>query len=97
MRGMKEFLDAILDKKREAEAHDLQLDLVVLHQEFHEVLMTAVGTMKLASDAFELRQCEKESERRDIYLHGVKVMWSGNRLPARQAWYRYSNRKAKAA
>lgn len=93
MRGMAEFLAAILDKRREAEAHEMQLDLIVLHQDFYGVLMQALGTVKEASAAFELRQCKKEPERRDIYLHGVKVMWSGNRLPARQAWYRYSNPK----
>lgn len=87
---MEEFLNAIQDKKRTAEAHGFRLTLIVLHQSFYDTLMGAVGQLKKASDAFEIRQDPKEEERKDIYLHGVKVLWSGNRLPARQVWYRYS-------
>ena len=90
MSSMSDFLDAMLDKKRTAEAKGFKMDLIVLHQDFYPVLMGAVGQLKNASDAFEIRQCPKEEERKDIYLHGVKVMWSNNRLPAREAWYRYS-------
>jgi hypothetical protein len=88
---MNEFLEAIREKKRDAEVHGMKLDLIILHQEFYGVLMQAVGTMKPAAEAFEVRQHPRNEDRKDIYLHGVKVMWSGNRLPARQAWYRYSN------
>ena len=91
MTGMKEFLEHVLGLKRNAEARGWKLDLMVLHREFYDTLMTAVGTFKPASDAFELRD-GKEDGRKDIYLHGVKVMWSGNRLPSRQAWYRYSGK-----
>ena len=97
--SFKDFLDAILDRKRAAEAYGMKLDLMVLHRDFYDTLMASLGSNKQLSDAFELRQCPKEEERKDIYLHGVKVMWSGNRLPTNQVWYRYSNPsfKVKAA
>lgn len=88
---MDRFLDAILERKRAAEAYGMRLDIIVLHREFYDTLMGALGQSSKASQAFELKQCRKESERKDIYLHGIKVMWSGDRLPRRQAWYRYTN------
>jgi hypothetical protein len=90
---MENFLDAILDKKREAEAHGFTLDIIVLHQDFYGTMMGAVGQLKKASEAFTLHQNPKEKERKDIYLHGIKVLWSNSRLPPRQAWYRYSGGK----
>lgn len=91
MRTVNDFLDALLDKKRDAEARGMKLDVMVLHQSFHEPLMKALTTSPSASSCFELVQDPSEEERKNIFLHGVKVMWSGNRLPARDVWYRYSN------
>ncbi len=91
MTGMNDFLGAILDKQRSAAAQGMKLDLIVLHRDFYDVLMRAIGTERPAAYAFEIRQCKRDSRRSDIYLHGVKVMWSGSRLPVRQAWFRYSN------
>jgi hypothetical protein len=89
--NFEQFLDLVLDKKRTAEAHGMRLDIMVLHRDFHDALMKSIGQHKGVSNAFELRQCAKEPERHDIFLHGVKVMWSGGRLPVNQVWYRYSN------
>lgn len=89
--SLNNFLDGILDKKREAEAMGFRLDLIVLHRNFYETLMRAVATEKAASGAFKLVQHPKEEERKDVYLYDVKVMWSGNRLPVRQVWFRYSS------
>lgn len=91
MRTVNDFLNGVLDKKRTAEAHGMRLDIMVLHQSFYEPLMKALTSSPAASSCFELRQDPSEEERRDIFLHGVKVMWSGNRLPASNVWYRYSN------
>lgn len=90
MSAMSNFLDHVLAKKRDAEAMGWKMDLIILHQGFYDTLMGAVATDRQTSDAFELRQDPNEEERKDIYLHGVKVMWSNNRLPAREVWYRYS-------
>ena len=97
MRTINDFLDAILDKRRTAEAHDMKLDVIVLHQSFHDPLMKALTISPALDDVWELRQCPKEEERKDIFLHGVKVMWSGGRLPPSHVWYRYSNPKFKKA
>jgi hypothetical protein len=96
MRTINDFLDSILDKKRTAEAHGMRLDVMVLHQSFYEPLMKAISISPQLQSCWELRQCPKEPERKDIFLYGVKVMWSGDRLPARQAWFRYSNPNYKA-
>ncbi len=85
------FLESILDKKREAEALGFRLDLIVLHVDFYDTLMKAMATEKAASGAFRLVQNQRDEERKDVYLYDVKVMWSGNRLPTRQVWFRYSS------
>lgn len=85
------FLDSILDKKREAEARGFRLDLIVLHVDFYDTLMRAIATERAASSSFKLVQNPHEEERKDVYLYDVKVMWSGNRLPTRQVWFRYSS------
>lgn len=91
MRTIDDFLDSVLDKKRTAEAHGMKLEVMVLHQSFYGPLMQAISISPQLAVCYELRQCPKEKERQDVYLHGVKVMWSGDRLPTRQVWYRYSN------
>lgn len=96
MTGMNEFLAYVWQKKLDAKAHGMNLDLIVLHRDFHDTLMRAVSTMKVASDAFELRDHPTNKDRKDTYLHGVKVLWAGHRLPAKQAWYLYSNPRMKA-
>ena len=96
MSSMDDFLNNILDRKRTAEAHGLVLDVMVLHQDFYDTLMKALGASPQASSCFEIRQDPREKDRKDIFLHGVKVMWSGDRMPVRQAWYRYSNPNYKA-
>ncbi len=69
----------------------MKLDVMVLHKSFYEPLMKALSISPQLASAFELRQCPREEERKDIFLHGVKVMWSGDHLPSRDVWYRYSN------
>lgn len=95
MRTVNDFMDSVLDKKRTAEAHGMKLEVMVLHVNFHDNLMKALGLVPSLQSTWELRQCGKEEERKDLFLHGVKVMWSGNRLPENQVWYRYSNPKFK--
>lgn len=96
MSSIDDFLNQVLDRKRTAAAHGMVMDVMVLHQSFYETLMKALSLSPQASSCFELRQDPREEERQDIFLHGVKVMWSGDRLPVRQAWYRYSNPNYKA-
>lgn len=91
MRTVSDFLDGVLDKKRTAEAHGMKLEVMVLHVNFHDTLMKALGLSPGLQSCWELRQCPKEEARKDLFLYGVKVMWSGNRLPEREAWFRYSN------
>lgn len=91
MRTVNDFLDSVLDKKRTAEAHGMRLDIMVLHVGFYDPLMKALGLTPAFRDCWELRQGANDEERKDLFIYGVKVMWSGNRLPASQAWFRYSN------
>lgn len=91
MRTVNDFLNEVQDKQRTAEAYGMKLDVMVLHVSFHDPLMKALTLSPSCRDAWELKQCAKEEERKDLFLYGVKVMWSGDRLPARQVWYRYSN------
>lgn len=91
MRTINDFLDSVLDKKRTAEAHGMRLDIMVLHVGFHDSLMKALGLSPALQSCWELRQDPHEEERKDLFIYGVKVMWSGDRLPANQAWFRYSN------
>ncbi len=86
------FLNGILDKKREAEALGFKLDLIVLHVDSYDMLMKAIATEKAASSSFKLVQNPRNEERKDVYLHDVRVMWSGNRLPTSHVWFRYSSR-----
>lgn len=91
MRTVNDFLDSVLDKRRTAEAHGMKLDIMVLHVDFHDPLMKALAISPALQNDWELRQDPNEEERKDLFIHGVKVMWSGNRLPTGQAWFRYSN------
>lgn len=91
MKTIGDFLDQVYDKKRTAEAHGMKLEVMVLHQDFHDGLMKALATVATYGSSWELRQCPREESRKDIFIHGVKVMWSGSRLPVGQVWFRYSN------
>lgn len=83
---VKELLDAILDKKREAEAMGWTLDLLVFPLAYKNDLFKAVVTDSACADAYSLG---REDDGFPIYLHGIKVLWSGSRLPKGQVWYRY--------
>ncbi len=83
LRGL---LEAILQKKRDAEAHGWILDVVVMPEKYSDALLKAVTTQTWAGDAYTLGSKE---DGYPIHLHGVKVMWSASRLPFGQVWYRY--------
>ena len=87
MSEMTAFLDMVLEKKLDARAKGYNLDLMVLHREFQNVLFTAVATEVETIPAYKL--VTHDDGRNDVYLHGVKILWSGGRLPRGQVWFRY--------
>ena len=92
--NVKAILEAILDKKREAEAHGWKLDLLVFPLAYKDDLFKAVVTEAYAGEAYTLGS---EKDGFPIYLHGIKVLWSGARLPHGQVWFRYRGEGGAAA
>ncbi len=81
----RDFLDNIESRKRDAAALGSKLDLIVLPKSFADTIAKAAVKEDLSDYDFHV------SESGNVYLVGVKVLWSSSRLPASQAWFRYSN------
>lgn len=78
------FLADILTRKDDASAIGMRMDLIVLPLSFAQIINKAAIQEDLADDEYRI------SETGNVYLLGIKVLWSNGRLPAGQAWFRYS-------
>lgn len=88
--NLKALLECVLEKKRSAVAFGWKLDLLVFPLTYKDALFRAVVSEAYASDAYTLGS---EEDGYPVFLHGIKVLWSGGRLPWGQVWYRYSGGK----
>ena len=76
----KRFSDYVLEQKRGAEARGLVLDVICLP-------LSAAGEILFRSDTDPSVSVTDSSVR----IHGVKVMWSSDRLPDGRVLLRISN------
>lgn len=83
----KEFLQNIEVRKSDAAEIGMKLDLLVLPREFADIMSRAAVKEDLSDYEFRV------SDTGNVYLVGVKVLWSGGRLPQGQCWFRYSRKK----
>ncbi len=81
----KEFLDKIQDRQDEALARGCRIDLVVLPLQAAQMIATQARKEGLSDHDFWV------SKTGNIFLCGIRVMWSSGRLPEGQAWFRYRN------
>lgn len=87
----REFLANIETRKKDALGIGATLDLIVLPQSFADIIAKAAIKEDLTDYEFRV------SDTGNVFLVGVKVLWSNARLPAGQAWFRYSMKGVIAA
>ena len=93
MKEMQDFLDGVLEKKLDARAKGYEMDLMVLHTEFKYVLFGALPEYEGHNgQPGAIRTQVHLDGRMDVYIYGVKVMWSQARLPKGQVWFRLNGK-----
>lgn len=83
----REFLNNIEVRKTDANEIGMKLDLLVLPRDFADIMSKAAVKEDLTEYEFHV------SDAGNVYLVGVKVLWSGSRLPDGHCWFRYSRKK----
>ncbi len=80
-----EFIDAIQKRVDDATAIGSRITLAVLPLSAAQLIITQANKEGLGPSEFF------HSPTGNVYLAGVKVMWSNGRLPEGEAWFRYEN------
>ena len=82
-----EFIKAIQYRQDDARNIGSRITLIVLPLASAQMIMHNAKSECLSSEKFF------RSVTGNVYLAGIKVLWSDGRLPRNEAWFRYENIK----
>lgn len=80
-----EFIAEIQKRQDDANAIGSRITLAVLPVTAAQMIISQAQVEGLGPSEFFA------TPNGNVYLAGIKVLWSGGRLPAGQAWFRYEN------
>jgi hypothetical protein len=80
-----EFIQEIQARQDDATARGSRITLAVLPVAAAQMIITQAQAEGLGPSEFFA------TPNGNVYLAGIKVLWSGGRLPEGQAWFRYEN------
>jgi len=86
--ALRNLLNHILHLKTEAGQQGFLLDIMVVPRASKMIIFSALAEHDpVLAQCYSLKPSKTNPNMNDLYLHGVKVVWNGDRL---HGWYRYS-------